>query len=48
MTDNVGRAIAAVLPYPVDGNSGVSIRGGQKSTELVERFIRAAKRGSLP
>jgi phosphoribosylanthranilate isomerase len=41
--DNVGRAIAEVQPYAVDVNSGVSLRRGAKSSELMERFIRAAK-----
>lgn len=40
---NVARAIADVRPYAVDVNSGVSVRRGQKSPELVEAFIRAAK-----
>jgi phosphoribosylanthranilate isomerase len=42
--DNVAGAIAEVRPYAVDVNSGVSLRRGVKSAELIERFIRAARR----
>ena len=41
--DNVGRAIAEVRPYAVDVNSGVSVRRGVKSSELMARFIRAVR-----
>jgi phosphoribosylanthranilate isomerase len=41
--DNVTRAIQQVNPYAVDANSGVSVRRGRKSAELVDRFVRAAK-----
>jgi phosphoribosylanthranilate isomerase len=41
--DNVARAIQQVNPYAVDANSGVSVRRGQKSPELVDRFVRAAR-----
>ena len=40
---NVARAIAQVAPYAVDVNSGVSVRRGKKSPQLVEEFVRAAK-----
>ena len=46
--DNVARAIAQVRPYAVDVNSGVSVRRGVKSAELMERFIRAAKSAASP
>jgi phosphoribosylanthranilate isomerase len=39
---NVAGAIERVRPYAVDVNSGVSVRRGQKSRELVARFIQAA------
>ena len=42
---NVADAIATVEPYAVDVNSGVSIRRGKKSPQLIEEFVRAAKRG---
>jgi phosphoribosylanthranilate isomerase len=42
--ENVASAVVQVRPYAVDVNSGVSIRRGKKSPELMERFIRAAKR----
>lgn len=45
--DNVARAIATVGPYAVDVNSGVSLRRGVKSPELIERFIRAAHASEL-
>src|SRR5439155_14941175 len=44
--DNVGRAIAEVRPYAVDVNSGVSVRRGVKSSELMARFIRAVRESS--
>jgi phosphoribosylanthranilate isomerase len=40
---NVARAIEQVQPYAVDVNSGVSIRRGKKSPELIAAFVRAAK-----
>lgn len=41
--DNVAAAIRRVAPYGVDVNSGVSVRRGRKSPELVERFVRSAR-----
>jgi phosphoribosylanthranilate isomerase len=41
--DNVAAAVDRVHPYAVDVNSGVSLRRGQKSDDLLARFIRAAK-----
>ena len=40
---NAARAIEQVRPYAVDVNSGVSIRRGKKSPELLAAFVRAAK-----
>jgi len=45
--DNVARAIGAVRPYAVDVNSGVSLRRGVKSPDLVERFIRAVRASEM-
>jgi phosphoribosylanthranilate isomerase len=42
---NVTVAIDTVQPYAVDVNSGVSIRRGKKSPQLIEDFVRAVKRG---
>jgi phosphoribosylanthranilate isomerase len=44
--DNVAVAIARVQPYAVDVNSGVSLRRGAKSPELMARFIRAVRAGA--
>ena len=41
--DNVAAAVDRVHPSAVDVNSGVSLRRGQKSDELLARFIRTAK-----
>lgn len=41
--DNVGRAIALVLPYAVDVTVGVESSPGVKDHELMRRFVRAAK-----
>ena len=41
--DNVAEAIRTVRPYGVDTASGVESAPGQKSKELVLKFIRAAK-----
>lgn len=41
--DNVAEAVAAVEPYGVDVNSGVSVTRGRKSPELMARFVRAAR-----
>jgi phosphoribosylanthranilate isomerase len=40
---NVAGAIERVRPYAVDVNSGVSLRRGVKSADLMARFIHAAK-----
>jgi phosphoribosylanthranilate isomerase len=42
--DNVARAIEQVRPHAVDVNSGVSIRRGKKSPELIAAFVRVARR----
>jgi phosphoribosylanthranilate isomerase len=44
--DNVARAVDHVRPHAVDVNTGVSLRRGQKSADLITRFVRAAKSGS--
>jgi phosphoribosylanthranilate isomerase len=41
--DNVGAAILAVRPYGVDTSSGVEIRPGAKSADLIIRFVNAAR-----
>jgi phosphoribosylanthranilate isomerase len=45
--ENVASAIARVRPYAVDVNTGVSLRRGKKSPELMERFIREVKRATV-
>ena len=42
--DNVSDAVAKVQPYAVDVGSGVETAPGQKDSEMVAAFIRAAKR----
>jgi len=42
---NVADAIERVRPYAVDVNSGVSIRRGKKSPQLVGEFVQTVKRG---
>ncbi len=41
--DNVVRAVDTVRPYAVDVNTGVSLRPGRKSPELMARFIWAVR-----
>ena len=40
---NVAEAIAAARPWGVDVSSGVEVRRGVKSPELIEEFVRLAK-----
>lgn len=41
--DNVGQAIAATAAPMVDVSSGVEAKRGEKSPDLIRRFLRAAK-----
>jgi len=41
--ENVGKAVRIARPFGVDVASGVEVTPGQKSGELVERFVRNAK-----
>lgn len=43
-SDNVALAIERVQPFGVDVNSGVCVRPGKKSPELLRRFLQEAKR----
>ena len=45
--DNVADAIRAARPYGVDVASGVEQEPGRKNRELVENFVRNAKRVDL-
>jgi phosphoribosylanthranilate isomerase len=44
--ENVAEAVRAVEPFAVDVASGVEAAGGVKDPEAVERFVRAAGRGT--
>lgn len=41
--DNVAQAVAATAAPMVDVSSGVEVRRGEKSPDLIRRFLRAAK-----
>jgi phosphoribosylanthranilate isomerase len=41
--DNVAEAIRTVRPYGVDTSSGVELRPGEKSPELIRQFVQAAR-----
>lgn len=46
--DNVAEAIRLTWPFAVDVSSGVETAPGEKSPELIRRFLAAAKSASVP
>jgi phosphoribosylanthranilate isomerase len=46
--DNVSEAIRLTSPFAVDVSSGVETAPGQKSPELIRRFLAAAKSARVP
>jgi len=46
--DNVGKALAEINPFGVDVSGGVESAPGIKNRSLVEKFIMAAKKASIP
>ena len=43
---NVAEAIREVRPYGVDVSSGVEERRGEKSSRLIEEFVRTARQAA--
>jgi phosphoribosylanthranilate isomerase len=46
--DNVSEAIRLTSPFAVDVSSGVETAPGEKSPELIRRFLAAAKSARVP